>query len=207
MSRERVGRVPTVKSMSNDSEWAERIARDLLAESLPRRWAHTKGVAAQAQDLTSILGDHTGLITAAAWLHDIGYAPAIATTGFHPLDGARYLRDTHHADMQLCRLVAHHTCALIEAQERSLAHILLAEFEPERPELADALTYCDMTTGPDGRPLSVEERLAEIRTRYGHGHLVDRSIRRATPRINTSARRIRDRLLAYPMNGMLDAAG
>jgi HD domain len=191
--------------MSNDGESAEHIARHLLADSLPRRWAHTKGVAAQAQNLAGILGDHSGLIIAAAWLHDIGYAPAIATTGFLPLDGARYLRDKQYADMQLCRLVAHHTCAVIEAQERGLADALLAEFEPEWPELTDALTYCDMTTGPDGRPLSVEARLAEIRTRYGPGHVVDRSIRRATPRIKISARAIRGRLLTYPLNGVLDA--
>jgi hypothetical protein len=192
--------------MSNDSQWAERIARDLLAESLPRRWAHTKGVAAQAKSLATILGGHADLITAAAWLHEIGYAPTIAATGFHPLDGARHLRDVHHADTRLCSLVAHHTCAVIEAQERGLAGTLLAEFQPERPELTDALTYCDMTTGPDGRPLSVEERLAEIRTRYGHGHVVDRSIRRATPRITTSARTVRSRLLAYPMSGVLEPA-
>jgi HD superfamily phosphodiesterase len=192
--------------MSNDSAWAERIARGLLAETLPRRWAHTKGVAAQAQSLASILGDYADLITAAAWLHDIGYAPALAITGFHPLDGACYLRDVCHADMRLCRLVAHHTCAVIEAQERGLADALLAEFEPEQAELTDALTYCDMTTSPDGRPLSVEERLAEIRTRYGHGHVVDRSIRRATPGIRNSARTVRSRLLCYPMNTVLEPA-
>jgi hypothetical protein len=188
--------------MGYDSKWAERVARDLLAEPLPRRWAHTKGVAAQANGLASILGEHANLIIAAAWLHDIGYAPAIAVTGFHPLDGARYLRDVWHADARLCRLVAHHTCAVIEAEERGLASILLTEFEPEWPELADALTYCDMTTGPDGRPLSVEERLAEIRTRYCRGHVVDRSIRRATPRIKRSARAVRTRLLVYPITGV-----
>jgi hypothetical protein len=185
--------------MSNDSQWAEHIARDLLADPLPRRWAHTKGVAAQARSLAAILGDHADLITAAAWLHDIGYAPAIAATGFHPLDGARHLRDVRHADMRLCRLVAHHTCAVIEAQERGLADTLLAEFEPERPELSDALTYCDMTTSPDGRPLTVDERLAEIRARYGRGHVVDRSIKRATPRIRNSARTIHRRL-SCPIN-------
>ncbi len=30
-------------------------------------------------------------LVAAAWLHDIGYAPEVTDTGFHPLDGARYL--------------------------------------------------------------------------------------------------------------------
>jgi len=188
--------------MSHIADWAEKVARELLKEELQRRWAHSQGVAAQAASLADILGEQADLIVAAAWLHDIGYSPAVAATGFHPLDGARYLRDVRHAGTRLCRLVAHHSCALIEAEERGLAGVLLAEFEPERPELADALTYCDMTTGPDGRHLTVEERLAEIRTRYGRGHIVDRSIERATPRIKNAARAITGRLRRYPTNGV-----
>jgi hypothetical protein len=45
-------------------------------------------------------------------------------TGLHALDGARYLRDAQHADAMLCRLVAHHSCAMIEAGERGLADVL-----------------------------------------------------------------------------------
>ena len=35
-----------------------------------------------------------------------------------------------------------------------------------------------MTTSPDGEPVPVEQRLAEIRDRYGSGDLVSRSMRR-----------------------------
>jgi hypothetical protein len=38
----------------------------------------------------------------------------------------------------------------------------------------DALWYVDMTTGPDGQDMAVDERLAEIRQRYGPDHLVTR---------------------------------
>jgi hypothetical protein len=38
-----------------------------------------------------------------------------------------------------------------------------------------------MTTSPDGELVPVERRLAEIHHRYGSGHLVSRSIQRATP--------------------------
>ncbi|WP_323098242.1 hypothetical protein [Intrasporangium sp. YIM S08009] len=31
-------------------------------------------------------------VAAAAWLHDVGYAPSVAQTEFHPLDGARFLQ-------------------------------------------------------------------------------------------------------------------
>ena len=40
-----------------------------------------------------------------------------------------------------------------------------------------------MTTSPDGEQVHVTRRLAEIHDRYGSGHLVSRSIRRATPLI------------------------
>ena len=40
-----------------------------------------------------------------------------------------------------------------------------------------------MTTSPDGQQVQVQNRLAEIHDRYGSGHLVSRSIRRATPLI------------------------
>jgi hypothetical protein len=83
----------------------------------------------------------------------------------------------------LCQLVAHHSCAIIEAGERGLADILALEFEPAPDALANALTYCDMTTSPDGEPMPAERRLAEIRDRYGPEHLVSRSIQRATPTI------------------------
>jgi hypothetical protein len=161
--------------------WAEGLARTLLADSLPRRWAHVQGVAARARTLKPSLGADADLIEAAAWLHDIGYLPELAHTSLHGLDGARYLRDAQHAEPLLCRLVAHHSCAVIEAEERGLAHILTREFTPPPQPLADALTFCDMTTSPDGERVQVHNRLAEIHDRYGSGHLVSRSIHRATP--------------------------
>jgi hypothetical protein len=32
------------------------------------------------------------VLVAAAWLHDVGYNPAVVSTGLHALDGARWLR-------------------------------------------------------------------------------------------------------------------
>ncbi|MET8012277.1 HD domain-containing protein [Streptomyces sp. NPDC005271] len=74
------------------TEWAYRLSESLLSEPLPRRWAHSLGVAKRARSLSPILGDDAELLKAAAVLHDIGYSPAIAVTGFHPLDGAVAVR-------------------------------------------------------------------------------------------------------------------
>ena len=135
--------------MTTPASWAERLARTLLQEPLPRRWAHSQGVAARARGLAPVLGADADLLEAAAWLHDIGYAPGLTLTGRHQLDGARYLRDTQHADALLCRLVAHHSCAIIEAAERGLADVLSLEFDPAPYALASVLTCCDMTTSAD----------------------------------------------------------
>jgi hypothetical protein len=92
----------------------------------------------------------------------------------------------------LCRLVAHHSCAIIEAGERGLADVLALEFEPAPDHRSSTLTYCDMTTSPDGEPVPAERRLAEIHDRYGPGHLVSRSIQRATPMILRAVEQIQD---------------
>ena len=179
--------------MDTLSSWAQQHARALLQESLPRRWAHVQGVAGRARSLAPVLGADADLLEAAAWVHDIGYAPGLAATGLHQLDGARYLRDTQHADSMLCRLVAHHSCAIIEADERGLADVLRSEFEPAPDALASVLTCCDMTTSPDGEPVPVDRRLAEIHDRYSPGHLVSRSIQRATPMILRAVEQVHQR--------------
>jgi HD domain len=180
-----------------DTGGAHDIARSLLEEPLPRRWAHVQGVADTAQTLAPILGKNAGLLTAAAILHDIGYAPRLADTGFHPLDGARYLRDAERAEPMLCRLVAHHSCAIIEAEERGLAGQLAREFRPAPRDLADALIYCDMTTGPDGQRMPIEQRLADIRARYRPTDLVTRAITRSAPQLEAATRRVTRKLAAH----------
>ena len=170
--------------------WAEDVARSLLEEPLPRRWAHVQGVSDAARTLGSIVGGYAGLLAAAAMLHDIGYAPGLLDCGFHPLDGARYLRDVEHADVMLCRLVAHHSCAIIEAEEYGLAADLAREFKPAPRVLADALIYCDMTTGPDGQRMAVGERLADIRARYGPEHPVTRALARSAPQLTAATHRV-----------------
>jgi putative nucleotidyltransferase with HDIG domain len=185
--------LPSLGLMNTLASWAEQLARALLQDPLPRRWAHSQGVASRARGLAPVLGADTDLLEAAAWLHDIGYAPDLATTGLHQLDGARYLRDAQHADALLCRLVGLHSCAIVEAGERGLADVLANEFEPAPDALFSVLTYCDMTTSPDGEFVPVEQRLAEIDDRYGPGHLVSRSIQRATPMILRAVEQIQNR--------------
>jgi predicted hydrolase (HD superfamily) len=155
-----------------------------------------QGVGRKAESVAQVVGDDGDLLVCAAWLHDIGYSPSVAVSGFHALDGARYLRDIASAEDRLCRLVAYHSCAYIEARNRGLAE-QLAEFSPLGGLIADALTYCDMTTTPDGEPTDVDSRLAEIIDRYSEGDVVAKSIKMARPEIRASAEKVTTALSAW----------
>jgi hypothetical protein len=176
-------------------ENAARLAEGLLAEELPRRWRHVRSVARRARWAAQHLSLSDDLVVA-AWLHDIGYSPKLVETGFHPLDGARYLKGLG-VNGQIVSLVAYHSCAQIEAEVRGLDAQLAAEFFPADSLLADALLYCDMTTGPDGEHVRPADRLVEIRNRYGPDHEVTQFVQRAAPEILTTAERVEGKLAAY----------
>jgi putative nucleotidyltransferase with HDIG domain len=149
-----------------DAHRARDLAQRLLV-ALPERWRHTIGVARRAERLVGVLasrGEAEALL-AAAWLHDIGYAAALRDTGFHPLDGARHLR-AEGWPPRIAGLVAHHSAAVWVARARGLA-AELGEFAGEDSPVSDALTYADQTVGPNGRAMSVEQRLADMLQRHG----------------------------------------
>ena len=70
----------------------------------------------------------------------------------------------------------------------------MREFPPEESPTADALTYADMTTGPDGLPVSALERVLEILTRYPSEHVVHESISQARPDLLATVERVDARL-------------
>jgi putative nucleotidyltransferase with HDIG domain len=173
---------------------ARDLAARLLETSLPDRWAHVVSVAGTAMEVVKRLEVDADRVVAAAWLHDIGYLPELTQTGLHALDGARYLRDLGW-DPAVVALVAHHSASRLEAAERGVEDELLQEFPmPAEPTELEALWYCDMTTGPSGERVSVEERLAEIRERYGPGDVVTRFVERAADDLVAAVHRIEDRL-------------
>jgi hypothetical protein len=185
-----------------DSSKARDLASELLADALPRRWNHVLGVAAKATALAATLPEEDrAVLVDAAWLHDVGYSPVVVDTGLHALDGARWLRH-QGVESRTAALVAYHTCATYEAAERGLAEQLATEFEAEESLTADLLWYVDMTTGPDGESVGVQERLAEIRQRYGPEDVVSRFWRRAEPAILDVVSRVEHRLVEA--NGSTD---
>lgn len=159
---------------------AAQLAHDYLAEANPRRWTHVQAVAEQAADLAVRLPPHeAAALRAAAWLHDIGYTTDLASSGFHPLDGARFLSTTG-TDPRVVALVAHHSAAASEATELGL-DAELAGYPDEQSIVRDLLWLCDMTIGPDGQPMTFADRMAEVQTRYGPDHYVSRALAHGMP--------------------------
>jgi hypothetical protein len=166
----------------NIVESAAKQAATLLAP-LGNRWLHVQGVVERACWVSRVFEEEDQLyLIAAAYLHDIGYAPSLKKTGFHPLDGANYVMQ-YFGNERLTSLVAHHSEAQFEAQLRGYDCALDA-FPREHSTVADALTYCDMTTSPTGSNISFQERISEILNRYSEKDIVALSIRQATPSLS-----------------------
>ena len=103
----------------------------------------------------------------------------------------RFLRA--HDQEQLASLVAHHSGARFEAEERGLV-AELAAFPVEDGPIMDALIFADMTIGPSGQPMTLDERIEEVRRRYPPDDPVHRAIVRARPLLHAAIDRIQDRL-------------
>jgi hypothetical protein len=167
--------------------WAADVAREHLRD-LPRRLSHVQGVARRAASAGDI-ADDAELLVAAGWLHDVGYAPGLVRTGFHPVDGAAFLREAG-ASERLCALVANHSCACVEARNRGL----VIEWPDEDSPLRDALWWADMTTTASGEDATLSERLSDVYHRYGDGDVVTRSLREAEPALRDAVERTESRM-------------
>jgi putative nucleotidyltransferase with HDIG domain len=181
--------------METDTVLRARVIAEQRLGSVAPRWAHVRGVAAAVELMaTGLATIEVEAVVAAAWLHDVGYAPSVRrSTGFHPVDGALFVRAEGFPAV-VVSLVAHHTGAVFEARERGLVDAL-AEFSEPPELLLDVLTCADMTTGPDGSRVRVEDRVREILSRYPEDDPVHRAIERATPTLLASVARI-DALVA-----------
>jgi hypothetical protein len=144
---------------------ARALATQITRED-PDRLRHLAAVAYRAEVLSvTVPAADVSTLVAAGWLHDIGYAPALRRTGFHPLDGATFLRDAGWPGV-MCALVAHHSGSRYVAHIRGLDGPL-SEFEFVEDASSDVLTAADNTSSHDGSPVVLSQRLGEKLLRHG----------------------------------------
>lgn len=172
----------------------ESVAKE-FAEPLGERWNHVRAVGFAGARL--MLGQAgRAQVVGAAWLHDIGYTPKLHRTGMHAIDGALFL-DLSGAPKELVSLVAFHTGAEYEADERGLTGQLIQFDRPPQDDL-DALILADLTTGPSGQRMTVAERIDDMLDRYEARHPVHRAVKRSRPYLEECAKRAAKRF-DYPM--------
>lgn len=184
---------PPGRAEPEESE-ASALATRLL-QGVETRLSHSGAVAAQIDRVAYLVErEWRSAIKDAAWLHDVGYSPQLALTGFHALDGARWLRD-HDWPAATCRLVAWHTEPLEEARRYGLDRQLAAEFDQPAPLAAAALAWADLTSSPSGERWDAERRLADILRRYPSGSIVHEATRVTLPVLRRAVRTIEDLLV------------
>lgn len=189
-----VGSAANLECVNWSAENSASLAQELVGAS-GARWDHTCGVSRTAASWR-----HAGWISenvvSAAWLHDIGYAPGLVRSGMHAVDGAAYL-DLHGAPKLVVSLVAFHTGAEYEADERGLIDKLIQFDRPPQDDL-DILILADLVTSPDGSKVCVRDRLDDIFDRYEAQHPVHRAVTRSREYLEESAARAASRV-GHPM--------
>lgn len=131
------------------------------------RLAHIRRVLQTAREIEA-RHPFDGRLVAAALYHDLGYAPDLAVTGYHPIDGAMLAR-ADGLDAEIVDAVLHHSGAWLLAQ-RTRPELAAEHYGPacrmmDTP-LSRALTFCDNRSGPRGERFTLAQRVAEIRVRH-----------------------------------------
>lgn len=177
-----------------DAVAAERLAARLLCAD-PGRLRHVRTAGAVALLVADCVPErHLDLLLAATVLHDIGYAPQVRDSGFHPLDGARWLL-ANGADPRVAGAVGHHSEALALAATAEHRAALSALAAPPQA-VADVITYADQTTAPDGRRIDPVRRVVDRRRRKPPADAAQWAVeRRRTERLLHAVARVEVRLI------------
>jgi hypothetical protein len=175
----------TTPSMSPLVRDALTLAHRLLTDD-QKRLAHLRGAGLIAGMAAGALRvDQPETVVAAALLHDIGYAPAITRTGFHPLDGALFLVQEGWPD-PVVFLVAHHSHAAVLAPYYGVHHHL-SLLDHVHSQADDILTFSDLRAGVSGLGADPRQRIEDMRRRHADRTFVPDEIREARYRMLLTA--------------------
>lgn len=166
---------------------AQEYARSLLHPP-GRRWRHTEAVAGVARWLAQYLPwSEGGTLVEAAYLHDIGYSPSSHIPG----SILSTVPATYSPSGTLGWLPSSLTTPepRYEATVRGHEHDLEA-FDDEASAVSSALASCDLTTRPDGQPMTPQQRLLDVGSRYGEDSPVTNGLHAAWPELTDTVAQI-----------------
>ncbi|MBF6368923.1 HD domain-containing protein [Nocardia puris] len=184
---------PIIGFMRTMSKVNSEITR-LLEPLTESRRNHTIEVGRKVSSVATLLPDHLReSAIAAGTLHDVGYGYPVL--GFHPIDGAVLLEQKGYS-RTVCHLVAFHSAATVEAEVRGIDRAVFERFRVGRvPGIdwaSDVLWWADMTTGPSGETVTIDERLDDIRDRYEPGSIVRTAISKSEPLLRAAVQRVQE---------------
>ena len=152
------------------------LCRSLLEAELPRRWAHSQGVARQAAGIGHALNGAGALVESAAWLHDIGYASPLALSASIRSMGRATCETTRSVIVACGRSSpttrAHSSRRRAGARRPTCRRVPIGDVEAVLARGADLLRHDTSRR----RDRDVKQRLEEILTRYPEDHVVHRAI-------------------------------
>ncbi|WP_151729079.1 HD domain-containing protein [Thermogemmatispora aurantia] len=169
-----------------------RLAEAVLSP-LGSRWLHVHGVACVALRISSLFApDDAWHLIAAAYLHDVGYAPALWHTGFHAVDGALFLRQQGYE--RLACLVAHHSEARFEAHLRGLEDLLLRSASRTKTSFSERSSSIRSSRDAARSPAMWRSRAMRARTCWPRGAFLpgcrSQPVAAPLPSAATRARRV-----------------
>ncbi len=165
------------KNFSDPVEVRE-FVKSALKEN-PNRVKHVLEIATRVRESATALLlplQEVEMAECAALLHDIGYWKPIALTGFHPADGANFLKEQGRHD--LASMIIGHSCSPEEGELLGYSGI-----QQDQRITSKLITYWDVQIKQGGEAVSYQERLADILQRYGPDSLVGRANLKAKLRI------------------------
>ncbi|MFD1721369.1 HD domain-containing protein [Amnibacterium endophyticum] len=171
---------------------ARLLSRELLRED-PQRMAHSAGVAhVVGRTATALALPERDLLVAAAWLHDVGYASPAVRRRVHGVDDAVRAEAAGMPPL-VVELVAHHSCAVLEAR-RAGVHDVLRRFAPPPAPLMDVLDHADAVVSKQGLPRTSTIRLWEAVHRHQDDRIRYEALLVALPARERAVRRVEARL-------------
>jgi HAD superfamily hydrolase (TIGR01484 family) len=144
-----------------------------------------RDAASFARDLAgsfSLSAEHAALLTRAALLHDVGYAPALRRFDYHPLDGALFLAE-HGEHPWVTEGVLRHSWAGAKPglNPAVTEHYARREALPDAAWLVRAVTVADWRAAGVGGRVSFARRYQDIAVRNPHN---EGKVRRAGVMVN-----------------------
>lgn len=159
---------PMDSRVQEKCKWQEQL--DTFFAHNPARLQHMRDASRVAADVAAVLGLSpvaSQQLARAALAHDIGYAPAVMQTGYHPLDGAFFLEACGEDPWIVEAVLRHSRAGAGDHLPPAIRQAYAARVpRAEAAWLVEATTLCDWRAAGVGGRVSLGQRFWDIVERH-----------------------------------------